>query len=129
MYQEALEDFSRVIDKDPSYVNAYINRAALYINPNVKQYEFAIQDYDSALRLEPDNAQARHFRGVALRGLDRDAEALQDFNESITLSPNTGLYYYTRAQTLRAMGRKEESVRDARKAQSLGYNVPADYLQ
>jgi tetratricopeptide (TPR) repeat protein len=129
MYQEALEDFSRVIDKDPSYVNAYINRAALYINPNVKQYEFAIQDYDSALRLEPDNAQARHFRGVALRGLDRDAEALQDFNESITLSPNTGLYYYTRAQTLRAMGRREESVLDARKAQSLGYSVPAEYLQ
>jgi tetratricopeptide (TPR) repeat protein len=129
MYNEALKDFTRVIETDPSYVNAYINRAALYINPNVKQYELAIQDYDTALRLDPVNAQARHYRGVALRGLGRDTEALEDFNESITLSPNTAVYYYTRAQTLRAMGRRDEAFQDARKAQSLGYNVPPEYLQ
>jgi len=129
MYDEALADFDRVISKNPGYVNAYINRAALYINPNVKQYDKAIADYNTALQLDPDNVQATYYRGVSLRALGRDHEALQDFNRAITLNPTTASYYYSRAQSLRTLGRRDESIRDAQKARSLGYNVPAEYLQ
>ncbi len=129
MYSNAQQDFDKVLELDPKYVNGYINRAALNINSNVQRYQLAIQDYDAALALEPNNVQARYYRGVALRYLSRNAEALEDFNQAIALNPNVGLYYYSRAQVLRLLGRDNESRQDARKAKSLGYDVPADYLQ
>lgn len=129
MYNEALADFNRVLELDPGYVNGYINRAALYLNSNVQKYDLAIQDYDKALSLEPNNVQARYYRGVALRSLGRYEEALNEVDQAIALSPNTGLYHFTRAQILRSLGKNNQSLQAAQKAKSLGHNVPAEYLQ
>ena len=129
MFDAALEDFNKVLKLDPNYVNGYINRAALYINPEVQQYQLAIQDYDKALALDAHNVQARYFRGVALRSMGKHPEALSDIEQAIAMSPNTGLYHFTRAPILRSLGKVKQAVEAAQKAQSLGYKVPAEYLQ
>ncbi len=77
-------------------VSAYNNRGLAY---NAKgEHDRAIQDYDEALKLDPDKASTYNNRGVAY-GDKRDHDrALQDFNEAIKREPDNTLYYRNRAQ-------------------------------
>ncbi len=54
------------------------------------RYAEAVEDYSEALKLEPDNANARHNRGSALEKMGRDREALHDFTEAIRCGMGRG---------------------------------------
>ena len=45
---------------------------------NLGQYERAIQDYDQAIRLDPQNALAYYGRGLVYKELDKSTEAELD---------------------------------------------------
>jgi tetratricopeptide (TPR) repeat protein len=47
--------------------------------------EQAIQDYDEAIRLNPQDADAYYNRTLAHTFLDMDVEAEQDFNRAVKL--------------------------------------------
>ncbi len=58
--------------------------------------ESALQDYDKAIRLQPDYATAYNNRGVT-RGDKGDLEgALQDYDKAICLQPDCVMAYYNR---------------------------------
>src|SRR5262249_20392762 len=51
------------------------------------EYERAISDYDTAIRLDPKNAKAFYGRACARVRRDEDSKALADFTETIKLDP------------------------------------------
>jgi tetratricopeptide (TPR) repeat protein len=54
--QEALEAFTKAIELNPKYAEAYNNRVIAYLK--LGNYQQAIRDYDKAIKLDPKNAMA-----------------------------------------------------------------------
>ena len=52
------------------------------------QYENAIADYGEAIRLDPRDALAYGFRGLAYGFLEQYEESIQDYVEAIRIAPN-----------------------------------------
>lgn len=52
-YQEAINDFTRIINIDPDNANAYFNRGCCY--DSVGELDLAISDYSVALELDMRN--------------------------------------------------------------------------
>jgi len=64
----------------------YGNRGIVY--QKLGQLEWALEDYDEAIHLNPEYAYAYNNRGLAYKELGQKAEAIADFEKSITLSDN-----------------------------------------
>lgn len=60
------------------------------------EYDVALADYDVAIQLEPDDAQAYFNRGLVKIELKRYEEALTDFDQAIDLNPNNADAYNNR---------------------------------
>jgi tetratricopeptide (TPR) repeat protein len=64
--EEARQDFTRALERDPNVVTAYVNRG--YVLKDLHQPSAAAADFESALRFEPKNGEA-HL-GLAYTSLD-----------------------------------------------------------
>ena len=75
---------------------AYSNRGLAH--HYLGQLERAIEDYDEAIRLNPEDAVAYYNRGLAYKELGKKAEAIDDFEKFITLTDNPQLIEMARQQ-------------------------------
>ena len=57
-YQEALEDFTRAVERDPKMATGYANRG--FMRNNLRQAKQAVQDFQRAIKIRPDYGEA-HF--------------------------------------------------------------------
>jgi len=53
-----------------------------YAYYNLSQYERAIQDFDEAIRLDPQSAYAYYMRGLANQALGKNTAADRDFQKA-----------------------------------------------
>lgn len=83
---DAISDYTKSVDLQPNYFEAYNDRGLAYLDR--KDFDRALNDFNESLRLKPDNAETYNDRGVLyLQRGDFDL-ALNDFNESIDIEPN-----------------------------------------
>ncbi len=66
--------------------DAFFNRGNA--NFSLKNYKYAIEDYNEAIRLKPDFAEAFGVRGIAKAELGQYADAIKDYDEAIRLKPD-----------------------------------------
>ncbi|KAL1927490.1 hypothetical protein VTP01DRAFT_3727 [Rhizomucor pusillus] len=85
-FKEAIEQYTRAIELDPSCAVYFLNRAMA--NLKVKNFVDAEKDCNSGLELQPDNVKALWRRGIAKRELGRTEEARQDFERALAIEPN-----------------------------------------
>jgi tetratricopeptide (TPR) repeat protein len=86
----AKEEIDKAIQLDPKSSLAYLSRGIgnYYLPPTFGGGpENAIKDFDEAIRLDPKSAEAHLWRGIALRKLNRNAEAHQELAKSVQLNP------------------------------------------
>ena len=57
---------------------------------NKKDYQGAINDYDQAIKLKPNNADAYYCRGLARHDLGDNKAAIEDYGQAIQLNQNWG---------------------------------------
>ncbi|CAG9317205.1 unnamed protein product [Blepharisma stoltei] len=69
----------------------------------------AIECYDSAIRLKPDNALSHYNKGVALRGLGRNLESIECYDAAIRLKPDYASAYLNKGVALKGLERKQEA--------------------
>ena len=79
----------------------------------------AIQDYDQAIRLDPNNAAAFNNRGNAYTRRRQYDRAIADYSEAIRLVPNNGATFNSRGYALRFVGQYGRAIADYRKALTL----------
>ncbi len=93
-YEQAIDKFTKAIQKEPQYAKAYINRGNAHYN--LKEYEAAVADYNQAVRLSPNEIKAYVNRGnvrfiLAEYSSDPDKDyklAISDFNSALRLNKN-----------------------------------------
>jgi predicted O-linked N-acetylglucosamine transferase (SPINDLY family) len=89
---------------------ALIYNIAGVANLGLRRLEEALANFDGAIRLKPDYADAHYNRGVVLAGLKRLEEALAAYDEAIRLKPDHAMAYNNRANALADLKRPDEAL-------------------
>jgi tetratricopeptide (TPR) repeat protein len=87
----ALDSINKALELDPKSASAYLSRGVgnYYLPPAFGGGpELAVKDFEKALQLNPNMAEARMWQGIALRKLNRNAEARQALAKALELNPN-----------------------------------------
>jgi len=93
-YDKAIEEYSKCIEIDPIYSNAYHNRGNIY---NIKgYYDNAIADYTKAIEINPKDADHYCGRGGVYYNKNEYDKAIADSTKALELNPQ-----HTRARELR----------------------------
>ena len=74
-YENAIEDYSKVVTLTPDSADAYHNRGIAYAH--IGRYDLALKDYDKALDIRPNDGNIYASRGVAYA-----EKAMQDFRRA-----------------------------------------------
>ncbi len=108
-----------------------ISAETYYVWGNVKfkqgDYVGAIADYDKAIQLKPDYAEAYNNRGLAKHEFGEHAAALVDFDEAIQLKPRLSVAYNNRALAKSALGDLHAAIADYDEAIQLNANDAVVY--
>lgn len=80
---EAIKDYSQIIEKNKKYTNAYYGRALCKIELNLP--DEAIEDFTTFLEIEPDNSTVLMNRGQIFVNLKNYEMACKDFEKSNAL--------------------------------------------
>lgn len=83
---DARQAFDRAIELNPTFYQAYFERARL--NTRVGQFDEAIADYGSVIRLKPDYADAFFNRALIRVDLGDPEHAIADFKEYVRFKPS-----------------------------------------
>jgi tetratricopeptide (TPR) repeat protein len=74
--------------------NKYINKKAIeYFNRGnfkfrLKEYGFSIEDFNKAIEISPEFAEAYYRRGEAKSSIGNHSEAIKDYNKAIDIILN-----------------------------------------
>ena len=116
----------------PKLALVYYNRGGAY--RNLGQSQRAIQDYDEAIRLNPEFIEAYYSRGSIYDNLGQPHRAIQDYDEAIRLDPNLALAYSNRGLAYHNLGQPRRAIQDYDEALRLDpqdatfYNNPGHRL-
>lgn len=91
------------VRQHPRDANAYVTRSYYYLKPTpggdkppMKNAELAIQDLETAIKLDPNNYAARHNFAHAAYLFDFDNFAIVEFTKALKLNPNGSRSYLGR---------------------------------
>ena len=88
--------YSKAIDKDSNYAEAYNNRGNAYYDR--KEYELALKDYNKAISIRHDYAEAYNNRARLYYKNEDYEKSLRDLDKVIELDPNEYYPYYNRGR-------------------------------
>ncbi|CCI14065.1 Tetratricopeptide repeat protein [Microcystis aeruginosa PCC 9806] len=103
-YDLALAQFTRAIELDPDYTEAYLGRGMIYTIR--EQWRPAFQDLNTAIRLNPRAAYADHFRGIVHLAFNQRQNAIADITTAAELFRQQGNteMYNSAIEALRQIG-------------------------
>jgi tetratricopeptide (TPR) repeat protein len=107
-YQQALKDFDRALELDPSYLMPYGIRGSIYMR--LKEYQQALDAFNRDLDLNPNAAGTYDWRGWAFFYLGEYQQALKDFDRAIELDPNFFDAYRGRSHACRALNDYQQAI-------------------
>ena len=105
-----VEDIESLIKKSARMTeySSFFTEGLTYANQ--EKYEDAVESYDKAISLNPDDPYSYANKGIALSKLKRYEEAIMAFNKAIELDPDDPDHYYNKSVTLNFLGKYEESI-------------------
>ena len=92
----------------------FYNQGLEYLNNS--QYQLAIEQFNKAAELNPDDSNIYANRGLAHHWLGAYGEASADYGRALELDPDNYLTYYNRGVSFGDRGQHERAVADYRRA-------------
>lgn len=126
LLDQAIADLSKAIEINPSYAEAYTERATAY--QRKADYSRAIADATKAIELNPSVSLAYRVRGSVYLQQRDYARALADYSKAIELNPNSTSGYVGRAFTYAEKGDTGPAIDDIEKAFKLGLGYRLEEL-
>ncbi|MDE0086878.1 MAG: tetratricopeptide repeat protein [Candidatus Poribacteria bacterium] len=122
-YNRAITECNTAISLNPDYALSYLIRGDACYDQLRGQGSFGlpsllkiIEDYNKAIELKYDFAEAYRSRAMIYRMLNSDSEALEDLNKAIEFAPENANDYYNRGLTHRDNGDLNLAIDDLNKA-------------
>ena len=109
-FQATIKHFTRAIELDPTFANAYISRGNAY--SELKAYQKSVFDYTLAIKFDPENAGAYNSRGIAYCHLQKHPEAITDYTIAIEINPSEADIFYNRGLSYDALGKHDFALDD-----------------
>lgn len=106
--EEALVQLDRLLEREPRYVEALVQRSLVMIL--LARYEEALASADLALKISRAHPNAHSYRGSALLSLGQAEAALKAYDQVIALAPQAAVAHYNRANALRRLGRWQDAL-------------------
>ena len=98
----------------------YFYRGLAYYHKG--SYDRAIADFDQAIQLKPDFADAYFNRGLAYADKGDYDQAIANFGQAIQRQPDDAVAYYNRGLDYRQKGEKEKAIADFKKVLELSHD-------
>lgn len=115
----AILDFTKAIDINPEYAEAYYNRGTAYSDQGL--YDKAILDFTKAIEKNSEYAEAYYNRGNAYAEKGQYEQAITDYTGTIKITPGFAEAYYNRGNAfMLKSGDKVNACPDWKKACELG---------
>ena len=125
-YQESLNKFNELAQRQPEVPEVYYNRAI--VNAAAGNKEAALKDYRQASAMNPNLPDARIGAASILMEQGKGEEAIKEINAALEINPNMPSAYRMRGiQTLQG-GEAQKAVEDLSKAIELDNKDGASYF-
>lgn len=109
-YESAIADFSKALEIDPSYTDAYMRRGNIFVSRGL--YDAALNDFNKAIEVDPCLAEAYHRRGMVYYRLREYEYAIIDFSSAININRIYEEAYYNRGIVYSNMGEYNKAIAD-----------------
>jgi tetratricopeptide (TPR) repeat protein len=93
----AITDFSKAIEINPEFSNAYYYRSRVYFDISLVNTDVALEDINKAIDYN-ENSDYYVHRAAIYHHLKQPDTALEDLNTAIELNPNSGHAHFNRGQ-------------------------------
>ena len=113
-FDRAIADYTRAIQINPNYLDAYFARAESYSNK--EDYDLAIADYTSMLRINPNSADAYIARGTMYVLKNDHERAIAEYTSAIRIDPNYAEAYKNRGDVYIGKGDHDRAKADYTRA-------------
>ena len=124
-YYGAIADYTKAIEINPNYTDAYINRGNA--KRNLEDNYGAIADYTKAIEINPNDADAYYNRGIAKEELKDSYGAIADYTKAIEINPNDAAAYRNRGISKARNGDYYGAIADYTKAIEINPNYAYAY--
>lgn len=111
----AIRCFSKALELDSNYFDAYYNRGIAYLKSISSEYatnEYAINDFTRAIRLKPDDEKAYYERAKIYNDKGNYENAINDFNKIVEINPNNTDAYFNRGISYDGLKKFSEAIED-----------------
>jgi tetratricopeptide (TPR) repeat protein len=124
------DDAARLVEHKqdlPGVSRIYHNRGLSFAH--VFMRDKALEDYNTALRLKPDDSYAYNDRGALFYDWGRYPEAMKDLDKAISLEADVGHFYWARGAVFEAMGNMNVAETNYKTGCELGEKRACDKLE
>ena len=125
---DAIAYYTEVISLQPeisTLIRAHNGRGQVYDSKD--EYELAIKDYNQAIQLNPNKAEAYNYRGIVYGKNGNLNLAIKDFNKAIQLNPHYTEAYYNRGFAYGEKGEVDLAISGYNKAIQLNIRFAEAY--
>jgi tetratricopeptide (TPR) repeat protein len=106
-WDRAIENYSKAIELDSSYVDAYIDLGGVYFTKG--NYQLELQNYISATEVDPNNCDAFHYLATAYEDVGQYDKAFEAFKRALTIDPENKDVLHDYAILCLAAGDKDDA--------------------
>lgn len=124
-YQEAIEDYRKAIELDPTYADAYNNLGNALRSAN--QGAEAIQNYQKAIDLDPNHVDAYNGMGNMMLENRRIDDAIANYQKAIEIDPTYAIPRSNLGNVFLEVGKIDEAIASYRKAIELDIAYASAY--
>ena len=118
MTRTKIEYFTRALELNPTFTDAYEKRGMLYFFQ--KKYDQMIRDFQNFIDLAPGQAKAFLMLGVGYLKTGNCPAAIYNLTRALELEPGLAGAYSNRAEAYFLSGRYEQAIEDATSAIRIG---------
>lgn len=109
-YEKAIGFYDQVLQSDPNYLNAYLQRG--FCHSIQREYKEAVADFTSVIARKSDHLWAYTSRGSAYTKLGKPDLAIQDFNRVLELDPGNQEAFNNRGWAKKELGDAKGACKD-----------------